>query len=643
MLVFLLPTYFYLLFVNIFSRRKKVIASLAECVILFSFLVLLVTEFFSFFSSLNPKIISVFWAFVCILFAIINYKQKVKYLFRIQVEYGNMAKCLIYIILFCFIITFALSVLSVPGNADSMAYHLPKIKHWIQDGTTVIANMNTHDLREAISPFFSEYLVLHTMLLSGSDYFVNLVQWAAYVLCAVITYGCCRKLEVRRESALVGAVLFITMPIALAESTTTQNDLVGTLYVLIFVFYWIDLIKMEHINGKGALSDIFFCAASIGFAYITKSNACFVMLSFLLILLISRILKKDRISDLFIAASVGFISVFICASVSFIKLYAQYGSIFPFQLTNSVTIGTLKLNFVLLNIFKNICCIIINDYIECFNIILINLGYLLANILHCDLNDARIHFGSIRFEECFDNGYYTCDLGSAPTVIFCMIALLLIFYFYKAKHTKIKIDKGRAFIYASILGTLILLIALRWQPWGMRLLMPAVTMLCICDAILLDSVCLNKSFQIAIVSIITCLCLENGIKTIEANMWRPIDFVVHHKFQDRESMYDVFNTGMENYYYMRDELVNNNCEEIGLIIFDGNEYIIWEILEETGIDLKHVSLDVLIKQASDAGSLPQYIWVDTPYSEEELLSISYEKVDLPLSTNVFSLWKRQDK
>lgn len=69
----------------------------------------------------------------------------------------------------------------------------------------------------------AEYVVMQTYFLFDSDVAFNLVQWYACTIDAAPIYFICRKLNVQREVALVGSLLMITMPIAIAESSTTQE------------------------------------------------------------------------------------------------------------------------------------------------------------------------------------------------------------------------------------------------------------------------------------------------------------------------------------------------------------------------------------------------------------------------------------
>ena len=74
-------------------------------------------------------------------------------------------------------VTLLLALVCPPNNWDSQTYHLPRIEHWIQNGS--LEFYRTHIERQLDLPGFAEVLLLPLRLLSGGDRLLNLLQWLA--------------------------------------------------------------------------------------------------------------------------------------------------------------------------------------------------------------------------------------------------------------------------------------------------------------------------------------------------------------------------------------------------------------------------------------------------------------------------------
>ena len=61
-----------------------------------------------------------------------------------------------------------------------MAYHLPRIEHWLQNKN--IYPYPTNIVRQILSPPLSEYIIANFQILSNSDSFSNLVQFLSFIL-----------------------------------------------------------------------------------------------------------------------------------------------------------------------------------------------------------------------------------------------------------------------------------------------------------------------------------------------------------------------------------------------------------------------------------------------------------------------------
>ncbi|TLU98229.1 ArnT family glycosyltransferase [Dyadobacter luticola] len=188
---------------------------------------------------------------------------------------------ILLLILSC--ITLTVAVMTTPNNLDSLSYHLSRLGYWVQNKN--VAHYATHIERSISFSPFSEYVHLHTFLLAGSWRFFQLLQW----LCLVGILGFVSmlvQLFSNSRSALRIALLFAgTLPIAILESMTTQNDIVVSFFILATAFFVFDYIKKQDPVS------LFLLVPTVGLGMMTKGTFAFFVLPFGLFLLIFMVSK----------------------------------------------------------------------------------------------------------------------------------------------------------------------------------------------------------------------------------------------------------------------------------------------------------------------------------------------------------------
>jgi hypothetical protein len=161
--------------------------------------------------------------------------------------------------------TLLIALVSPPGTWDSQSYHLPRIEHWIQDGS--LAFYRTAIDRQLTMPGFAELLILQLRLLSGGDRLDNLVQWLAGAGSVYLVGRVALALGGSRRGVAFARLLAATLPIGILESSSTQNDLVVTFFLL--------CMAERLLDWRGSLSsrDAAFFAIAAGLALATKGTA----------------------------------------------------------------------------------------------------------------------------------------------------------------------------------------------------------------------------------------------------------------------------------------------------------------------------------------------------------------------------------
>jgi hypothetical protein len=133
-------------------------------------------------------------------------------------------------------VTAAIAFLAPPNNWDSMTYHMPRVAHWSQAGS--VANYPTHILRQLWLGPGAEFAVTHLYVLAGGDRLANLVQWLAFAGCIVGSAVVARALGGGPAAQGLAAVACATLPMAISQASSTQNDLVGSFWLL-SLGYWV--------------------------------------------------------------------------------------------------------------------------------------------------------------------------------------------------------------------------------------------------------------------------------------------------------------------------------------------------------------------------------------------------------------------
>lgn len=164
-------------------------------------------------------------------------------------------------------VQFVVAVAVAPNNWDSMTYHLSRAAYWLQHDSA--RHFAGGTLRQVANAPNAELLQAWTMSLAGTDRYVELIQWAALLGLAVAIYAGARVLRFGRGPAVFAGALFVLLPEALMQATTTQNDLVVALFLVTAAVFAVKGLRDRH-TGELIVS-----GAALGLAVGTKGTALF--------------------------------------------------------------------------------------------------------------------------------------------------------------------------------------------------------------------------------------------------------------------------------------------------------------------------------------------------------------------------------
>lgn len=153
------------------------------------------------------------------------------------------------------------------ATIDVLNYHQPRQWMWLQNGG--LGHFPTLNDRMLMMPPLAEVIGVHFLALTGDDRWANLPQWAAYVLSTCLVFGSVRRLGGGRAAAWLGAWLVLTLPMAYHEASNAKNDLMGA--------FWTLVVLNEVIRARiGSLAEAgagAWAGAAAGLAVLTKSTA----------------------------------------------------------------------------------------------------------------------------------------------------------------------------------------------------------------------------------------------------------------------------------------------------------------------------------------------------------------------------------
>jgi hypothetical protein len=222
---------------------------------------------------------------------------------------GRLAACLLALLAG---VTLFLALASPPNTDDALVYHLPPVRHWLEQGS--VAHYPTPIDRQLRSPPLAAYLRLPLEALTGSDALFGLVQWIFYVLATAQAAGLAWLAAGDARVAWRAAVIAGTLPMAVLQASSTQNDLVVSGYVLGAVAAMAGMAR----GGMG-MGPAWLAGACLGLAASTKGTG--LLLALLLLPPLVAIARRRAAAAVALAA--------LLAAPSLIRNARTFGSALP--------------------------------------------------------------------------------------------------------------------------------------------------------------------------------------------------------------------------------------------------------------------------------------------------------------------------
>ena len=595
-------------------------------VVIFSAYTAITTELLNLFNAINFTTILSSW--LILLIAIITtWWKRGKQLpeFKLASPLLNIEKYIglsLFVILFVTLIT---AVFAYPNNWDSMTYHLSRVMHWMQNEN--VKHYPTRIDRQLTQPPLAEYHILHLFILGNRDSIANLVQWLFFAGSITSVALITAEFGGDRKAQLLSAFVAATIPMAILQSTSTQNDLVVAFFVLTAILFGIKAWK-QRFNTSYVYLFYITCALAL----LSKGTALIFLLP--VVLVYAFFIVKTNREKAIPSILKGIAIVLLLYGPFAYRNYQTYNSPLgkSYELNNSVyTIeGTIS------NISKN-TTMHLRTPVPAINNSVTNGVTAFNKAIGVDVNAPNYNWAP---SPDFVVGYFSTQEDSAGN-FFQVILLVLVLVYVVIKFKSIP---KHILLYTTLLVCMYVLfnLLLKWQIWHARL---HLTMF-LAGAVLI-AYWLNKLPALATYTMVVVLSAFSLI------------FLVYNQTRPLFGEQSIFKQPADKQYFAANEplyapfvkvnalLQENNCQTLGYISGgDSWEYPFWALNKNNkSFSMYQLDTDNETKQLPQNTSsniiIPDMIInIRGDEKKEEQISYMSNPYKLILLDGVFAVYKK---
>jgi len=412
------------------------------------------------------------------------------------------------ILLFVFIVIILplllLAIFIPPNNWDSMAYHLPRVEHWIQNKN--IYSYPTNIVRQVLTSPLSEYMIANFQILAGTDAFSNLVQFASFIFILFSATLIFSILKIGLKGQFFLLLALLSLPMILFQATTTQTDLLASFFFLSFILFALLIIQ----TNASFNTNFIFLALSLTLGILTKYHIAIFAAPIVLYLLFLLLQKKNNANIIF-AVLISCITIAVILAPLFLRNIYFFGSITGKDLFDekaTIVNSTVSIQNMLSNNFKHIVDFI-SIPINSYNNLLFSVNHSLHKLIGVSENMPGNNWASEPFTI---NNHLNED--TAGSIIHALLIILSHVLLFKSKYkTKLLLLFAYCFIAFSLYGLLF-----RYTPFDIRLLLPILILLIIISTYIIYTRITNKY----IINALMFLFLIISIFPVYFNRAKPI-------------------------------------------------------------------------------------------------------------------------
>ena len=181
-----------------------------------------------------------------------------------KIKFSRFEKVLLSVVGLILGVTLFIGLYSPPNNPDSMVYHMARVAHWMQNQS--VHHYATQIEMQICAQPLSELIILHFQVLSGSDHFASFMQWFSLLASLVGLSSVTKIIGGNKKAQILTVFVGVTIPMAILQASSTQNDLAVSFWVIAFSYFIILSIKRPHILVS------LLAGSSLGLALLTKGT-----------------------------------------------------------------------------------------------------------------------------------------------------------------------------------------------------------------------------------------------------------------------------------------------------------------------------------------------------------------------------------
>jgi hypothetical protein len=388
------------------------------------------------------------------------------------------------------LVSLFLALLYPPNNYDSMTYHMARVAHWIQNKN--ISHYPTHVLRQLVYQPFAEWEILHFQVLTGGDRLANSVQLFYFIACISAVSLITKDLGGSVKQQLSSAFFAGTIPMAVIQSNTTQNDIVVAFFILGFAYYTI------QITRKLTFTQLLLAGSALGLAFLTKGTSYIYVLLFCGWYLVA-LLKDYRLPLKTILRKAA-----TYALIPAIALLLNMGFFSRNLFLNNSPLGEANKDTGNEGMaLKPVAFVAIKNVMNHFPVTG-NMKVALtkkAEDLGVDINDPGYSFMPVNW--MYEGIYYHEDYMQNYIQVL-LILLTSLFFFFKKDLYNNRLSYYALFVFTILTTSFLYCLLLKWQPWSNRLQIA----LFMCFSVLLGMEIgrLNKWLQLPFYFVVLIYC-----------------------------------------------------------------------------------------------------------------------------------------
>lgn len=605
-ILILLPTYAYFSYsLAIFGAKRNESfrqAFIKSHLVIFGFIAIS-TEILSSFNAITLSTFLVCWLLFLLVgtLLIFRYRGHKKITLSSNIKFSLIEKFFFSFIAFILATTLFTAIVYPPNTYDSMTYHMPRVLHWISNHN--VSFYPTDIARQNYLMPLAEFAIMHLQLLTGGDIYANLVQWVNFIVLICLGAAVAEELGLDKKVQLLSALLIATLPMAILQASSTQNDLVVSVFLMSFAYF------MLKLRTNFSVENLFYSGVSLGLALLTKGTAYIYGAAIgiclaILLMLASRAQLGELLKVCAGMASVVLIGLVLNTGFLW-RTFQLYGEILPPQAeiyrnqdSSLAALGSTILKNAAVHLGTP------NEKLNSYELKII------GSLLGEKIDDPKI-----TLTESFYIPFSTHEdeAGNLIHMILIVASLILL---------PVTCRKGydnKKFWYSMgiVLGAVLFCWTLKWQPWSSRLHTPLFALAAPLTAWTISSGIAAKriSYLIGVTLTLYSLSfvLNNESRSIISPEWKNTDRNRLY-FSNWPFAYSDYKSAI---WHIKDTIEG----DVGLYMgFNKYEYPLWVLAAKYGRDgqsikFRSVGVSDVSKILEKGKPLPNYVIATKPFAD----------------------------